>query len=238
MSNKSQKKPPSIFADMSDEEVVLYAQKSKDARAQEYIIKKYQKIAAIKSKEYFLVGAEREDVFQEGMIGLYKAIRDFRDDRLASFKAFAEICVTRQVLTAIKGANRQKHIPLNSYVSFSKPLFTNGSTKTMMDFTCNKEIINPEEVLLTKEEHKEIEKNLSKMLSSFEWDVLHRYLVGKSYVEIAVEMHRQNKAIDNALQRVKHKMEKIMPGKRNPLVLKRILEGAYTLQFQEKHYKK
>lgn len=238
MSNKSQKKSSSIFADMSDEKVVLYAQKTKDERAQEYIIKKYRKIAAIKSKEYFLAGAEREDVFQEGMIGLYKAIRDFRDDRLASFKAFAEICVTRQVLTAIKGANRQKHIPLNSYVSLSKPLYTNGPYKTMMDFTSDREILNPEEVLLTKEEHEEIEKNLSKMLSSFEWDVLHRYLVGKSYVEIAAELHRQNKAIDNALQRVKHKMDKIMPGKRNPMVLKRILEEAFTLQFKTKHYKK
>ena len=230
MPKKSQKKFPVAFADMSDEEIALYAQSQNDSRAQEYLLQKYKKIAVMKSKDFFLAGAERDDIIQEGMIGLYKAIRDFRDDKLASFRAFAEICITRQILTAIKGANRQKHMPLNSYVSLSKPLYGDGSYKTVLDFTMGVDKINPEDILLTKEEHKEIEERLSSVLSDFEWHVLRSYLMGKSYREISSELHRESKAIDNALQRIKHKMTSIIPGKRNPQVLKRLLDEAFSLK--------
>jgi RNA polymerase sporulation-specific sigma factor len=237
VSKKSQKKFPVSFKDMSDEEVALYAQNHKDSKAQEYLLEKYKKIAIMKSKGYFLVGADRDDIIQEGMIGLYKAIRDFRDEKLASFRAFSEICVTRQILSAIKGANRQKHMPLNSYVSLSKPLYTDGSYKTVLDFDMGDNSINPEDILLTKEEHQEIEERLSSVLSDFEWHVLRCYLMGMSYREMSSELHRETKAVDNALQRVKHKMTSIIPGKHNPQVLRRLLDEAFSLQ-QEKQYGK
>ncbi len=237
MTKKFPKKFPASFAGMSDEEIAVYAQTHNDPRAQEYLLQKYKIIAIMKSKDYFLAGADREDLIQEGMIGLYKAIRDFRDEKLASFRAFSEICITRQILTAIKGANRQKHMPLNSYVSLSKPLYYDGSYKTVLDFTADSDKINPEDVLLTKEEHAEIEERLSSVLSDFEWHVLRRYLMGKSYRDIANELHREPKAVDNAIQRVKHKMTGIMPGKRNPQVLKKLLEEAFFLQQGKKYAK-
>lgn len=234
MPKKAKKQIPVSFGEMSDEEVVLHIQQTKDVKAQEYVLQKYKKIAVMKSKEYFLVGADRDDIIQEGMIGLYKAIRDFKDEKLASFRAFAEICVTRQILTAIKGANRQKHIPLNSYISLSKPLYGEGGYKTMLDFTSGDDRINPEDILLTKEDHREIEEKLSSVLSSFEWQVLRSYLMGKSYREIAKELAREPKAVDNAIQRVKHKMLGIIPDKHNPRLLKRLLDEAFSLRSSKK----
>lgn len=235
MLKKSQKKFPVSFEDMSDEEIALYAQKNNDSRAKEFLLQKYKRLVVLKSKGYFLAGADRDDIIQEGMIGLYKAIRDFSDEKLASFRAFSEICITRQILTAIKGANRQKHMPLNSYVSLSKPIYMDSPDKTVLDFSIGDDKINPEEVLLTKEEHKEIEERLSSVLSDFEWRVLRCYLMGKSYREISFELHRESKAVDNALQRIKHKMNSIIPGKRNPRVLKMLLDEAFSLQEGKKH---
>ena len=142
------------------------------------------------------------------MIGLYKAIRDFKNEKETSFKAFAELCITRQIITAIKTATRQKHIPLNTYVSLNKPIYENESERTLLDVIVGLKITNPEEVVISKEEVANIELKMSKVLSGLELEVLNSYLNGKSYQEIAVDLDREAKSIDNALQRVKRKLEK------------------------------
>ena len=181
---------------MLDEEIV---QKAKEGNciAAEYLITKYKNFVRAKARSYFLIGADREDIIQEGMIGLYKAIRDFRQDKLSSFRAFAELCITRQIITAIKTATRQKHIPLNSYISLNKPLY--GSRMT-----------DPEELMISREEFINIESKIVEILSDLEWEVLMSYLQGKSYQEIACDLDRHVKSIDNALQRVKRKLERYL----------------------------
>jgi len=190
-----------------DEEVVSEA-KSGDVRAQEYLITKYQNFVKAKAKSYFLIGADKEDIYQEGMIGLYKAIRDYRPDKLASFKAFAELCVTRQIITAIKTATRQKHIPLNTYVSLNKPIYGEESDRTLLDVLSEAKVTDPEEIMIIKEELSHIENEIGQVLSDLEMEVLGSYLDGKSYQEIACDLNRHAKSIDNALQRVKRKLEK------------------------------
>ncbi|WP_316339141.1 RNA polymerase sporulation sigma factor SigH [Clostridium sp.] len=199
----------SEFVNKTDEEVVDKA-KTGDARAQEYLISKYENFVKAKSKSYFLIGADREDIYQEGMIGLYKAIRDFKPDRLASFKAFAELCITRQIITAIKTATRQKHIPLNTYISLNKPIYEEESDRTLIDVLSELKITDPEELIIGKEQLKHIEGEMAKVLSDLEMEVLQSYLDGKSYQEIACDLDRQAKSIDNALQRVKRKLEKCL----------------------------
>ena len=144
------------------------------------------------------------------MIGLYKAIRDYRSDRQASFRAFAELCVTRQIITAIKTATRQKHIPLNSYVSLNKPIFDDEADRTLMDVLSEEVMSNPEEMLITREDISLIEGRIGDMLSPLEKQVLLRYLDGKSYQDISEEIGRHVKSIDNALQRVKRKLQKLL----------------------------
>ncbi|CDG02982.1 Putative RNA polymerase sigma-H factor [Clostridium chauvoei JF4335] len=144
------------------------------------------------------------------MIGLYKAIRDFKTDKLTSFKAFAELCVTRQIITAIKTATRQKHIPLNTYVSLNKPIYEEESDRTLLDILSGFRISDPEELIIGEEQMKSIEGEMQKVLSSLELEVLQSYLDGKSYQEIACDLDRQSKSIDNALQRVKRKLEKCL----------------------------
>ena len=199
----------SEFVNKTDEEVVDKA-KTGDARAQEYLIAKYENFVKAKSKSYFLIGADKEDIYQEGMIGLYKAIRDFKADRLASFKAFAELCITRQIITAIKTATRQKHIPLNTYISLNKPIYEEESDRTLIDVLSELKITDPEELIIGKEQLKHIEGEMAKVLSDLEMEVLQSYLDGKSYQEIACDLDRQAKSIDNALQRVKRKLEKCL----------------------------
>ena len=144
------------------------------------------------------------------MIGLYKAIRDFKPSKLTSFKAFAELCVTRQIITAIKTATRQKHIPLNTYISLNKPIYEEDSDRTLLDVLTSLRISDPEELLISKEEMGHIEKEIARLLSDLELEVLMSYLDGKSYQEIACDLDRQAKSIDNALQRVKRKLEKCL----------------------------
>lgn len=192
---------------MLDEEMVIEAKKG-NVVAQEYLISKYENFVKAKSKSYFLIGADKEDIYQEGMIGLYKAIRDFKPDKLASFKAFAELCVTRQIITAIKTATRQKHIPLNTYVSLNKPIYDEESDRTLIDVLSSLKVTNPEELVISREEVNAMEKEMSEVLSELELEVLSSYLDGKSYQEIACDLDRQAKSIDNALQRVKRKLEK------------------------------
>jgi len=196
----------------SEEEIVEMARLG-DLTAQEYLIRKYKNFVRAKARSYFLIGADREDIIQEGMIGLFKAIRDYKPDKTSSFKTFAELCITRQIITAIKTATRQKHIPLNSYVSLNKPVYDEESERTLMDVLIGKKGTNPEDLFISKEEVNSIETQIGKVLSKFEWKVLSLYLEGKSYQEIAVELERHVKSIDNALQRIKRKLEKSL--KRN-----------------------
>ncbi len=198
---------PNSFSTMHDEEVILDA-RSGDIIALEYLINKYRSFVRAKARTYFLIGADREDIIQEGMIGLFKAIRDFREDKLSSFRAFAELCITRQIITAIKTATRQKHIPLNSYVSLNRPVFDEESDRTLMDLISEESVSDPEEMIINREEFNGIEEKMGEILSGLEWEVLSLYLQGRSYQEIAEELDRHVKSIDNALQRVKRKLEK------------------------------
>lgn len=197
---------------MVDEEIVAFARDGSSV-ALEYLINKYKNFVRAKARSYFLIGADREDIIQEGMIGLYKAIRDFRSDKLSSFRAFAELCITRQIITAIKTATRQKHIPLNSYVSLNKPIYDEDSDRTLLDVISGSKITDPEELIISREEFGDIEEKMGEILSDLEWKVLMAYLDGKSYQEIAVDLKRHVKSIDNALQRVKRKLERYLDGR-------------------------
>ncbi len=202
----------SAFEILQDEEVVDVA-RAGSILAQEYLINKYRSFVRAKARSYFLIGADREDIIQEGMIGLYKAIRDFRSDKLASFKAFAELCITRQIITAIKTATRQKHIPLNSYVSLNRPIYDEDSDRTLLDIMPGTQVLDPEELVINTEEVGSMEDKITEILSDLEWQVLNSYLDGKSYLEIADDLQRHVKSIDNALQRVKRKLERYLDAK-------------------------
>jgi RNA polymerase sporulation-specific sigma factor len=197
------------YCDMPDEEIVELAQQGEQFPV-EFLVDKYKNFVRAKARSYFLIGADKEDIIQEGMIGLFKAIRDYRADKLTSFRAFAELCITRQIITAIKTATRQKHIPLNSYVSLNKPIYDEESDRTLMDILSTTKITNPEEIIISREEFVFIEQKMGEILSSLEWKVLMAYLEGKSYQEIAIDLKRHVKSIDNALQRVKRKLEKYL----------------------------
>ena len=194
---------------LTDEEIVSLA-KNGDTMALEYLISKYKNFVRSKARTYFLIGADREDIIQEGMIGLYKAIRDYRYDRQTSFHSFAEICVTRQIITAIKTATRQKHMPLNSYVSLNKPVYEEESERTLSDVITQGKAGNPEDLFIDQEDFLDIESTMQRILSPLEQDVVNLYLEGKSYVEIAQQLDRHVKSVDNALQRVKRKLEQYL----------------------------
>ena len=167
------------------------------------------------------------------MIGLYKAIRDFRLDKQASFHAFAELCVNRQIITAIKTATRQKHIPLNSYVSLNKPIYDEDSDRTLLDVLSGIQVADPEELIISQEEFVDIEAKVLEILSDLEWKVLMYYLDGKSYQEIAKDLHRHIKSIDNALQRVKRKLEKYMESTDNEVDITTIYKGLASMKRKE-----
>lgn len=197
------------YKHLEDEQLVALVHEG-DGEALDFLIHKYQNFVRAKARSYFLVGADREDIVQEGMIGLYKAVRDFKGDKLSSFKAFAELCITRQMITAIKTATRQKHIPLNSYVSLDKPIYDDESDRTLMDVLSGTQVTDPEELIVNREEVDDIELKMAELLSDLERKVLALYLDGRSYQEISEELNRHVKSIDNALQRVKRKLEKYL----------------------------
>ncbi len=192
---------------MADEQLIV-ASRNGDRVAEDLLYEKYKQFIRVRARSYFLVGADREDIIQEGMIGLYKAIRDYSPDKNASFRSFAELCVTRQIITAIKAATRQKHIPLNSYVSLNRPVYTEEPERTLIDVLGAAQMSDPEETLISRETYESMEEQLVSALSPLERSVLTLYLEGRSYVEIAELLGRSTKAIDNALQRVKRKLEK------------------------------
>jgi RNA polymerase sporulation-specific sigma factor len=199
--------PLTVIDDQTDEELISLHREG-DARAMDGLLARYRNFARSKARSYFLVGADKEDIVQEAMIGLYKAVRDFNPGKETSFRAFADVCVTRQIITAIKMATRQKHIPLNTYVSLSKPLATDEEPdRALMDVLQTHEVTDPAELLISSEELRSMKLAFAEILSDFEIEVLHLYVEGKPYQEIAVLLGRQLKAVDNALQRIKRKVE-------------------------------
>lgn len=194
------------FAQLSDEAVVNMAQKG-DKWAEEEIFKRYHPLIRSKAHRYFLIGADREDLYQEGMIGLYKAMRDYRAERESAFRSFAELCIKRQMISAIKSATRKKHGPLNSYISLNKPMFEEEGEHSLMDMLQADPIYDPEYASILQEGNQNVKQQIETILSTFERQVLEQYLAGKSYHEIATDLNRNDKAIDNALQRIKRKIE-------------------------------
>jgi len=197
---------------IKDEELVVIAQTG-DKLAEEILMDKFKPLVKSRSRAYFLIGADSEDIIQEGMIGLYKAVRDYDNERNASFRGFAELCVNRQMITAIKAATRQKHQPLNSYVSLNKPVFDDDSEQTYMDFLQEGDLVNPETLLIGRENKSSLVMRMMDTLSGFETKVLKLYLQGLSYYEIAEKLKRTEKSIDNALQRIKKKLERFLQEK-------------------------
>jgi RNA polymerase sporulation-specific sigma factor len=187
--------------------LVLAAQQG-DQRASGELVRKYRSLVRCKARSYFLVGADREDVIQEGLIGLFKAIRDYDPTRQASFRSFAELCVTRQMITAVKTATRHKHTPLNGYVSLNRSTSVDEDGERLLsDILAAKEICDPAEIVISAWESEFIREGIVGSLSSFESRVLKLYMDGRSYQEIADHLGRHAKSVDNALQRVKRKTE-------------------------------
>lgn len=199
-----------VDLDTLDDDQLIELVHAGQSIALDYLILKYRNFVRAKARTYFLIGADREDIVQEGMIGLYKAIRDYRGDKLSSFKAFAELCVTRQIITAIKTATRQKHIPLNSYISLDKPIYDEESDRTLLDVIAGSTAGDPQEMLVNQEKYGDMEHKMDELLSGLERQVLTLYLDGRSYQEISLELNRHVKSIDNALQRVKRKLERYL----------------------------
>ncbi len=191
----------------ADDELVMLARTGDDNALCE-LLNKYRAFARVKARSYFLVGADREDIVQEGMIGLYKAIRDFNPDMQTSFRAFAELCVTRQIITAIKTATRQKHGPLNNYVSFERPVGGDDEgDRVLGDVIPTVAISDPADLVISAERIRALQMHFDEVLSDLETEVLRLYVEGKSYQEIAERLQRHVKSIDNALQRIKKKLE-------------------------------
>jgi RNA polymerase sporulation-specific sigma factor len=198
-----------VFTGLSDEEIIVIIQQG-NTDALDFLITKYRPFVRMKGRSYFLIGGDQEDIIQEGMIGLYKAIRDFRPDRLSSFKAFAELCITRQIITAIKTATRQKHIPLNTSVSLDRPVYSEDSERTLLDVIAGPILDDPEDLMIHREDYDHMEEEINKVLSDLEKQVLTLYLEGQTYQEISDELNRHVKSVDNALQRIKRKLENYM----------------------------
>lgn len=192
------------FARFSDEEVVRHAQTG-DTDAMDFLLCKYQKLVYIWTRPYFLQGAEDDDLLQEGMIGLFKAIRDFSPGA-SSFWSFAKLCITRNIISAIKGTTRQKHIPLNSYTSLHKPIYDNEGDRTLMEVITSNKMDDPESLVIDREKIAYTQKHIKETLSEFEYKVFRLYINGLSYKEMAEALNTHTKSIDNALCRIKHKL--------------------------------
>jgi len=191
---------------LADEEL-LTLHRAGDARAEEALYARYKQIVRSKARMYFLIGADREDIIQEGMIGLYKAVVDYQFDRHSSFRGFAELCITRQIITAIKAATRKKHIPLNTYISFNRSVYEGETERPLIDVLTSTRISDPEEVLIGRENYAAVADSIEHSLSKLERDALRLYLYGYSYQQIADHLQITTKSVDNAIQRVKKKLE-------------------------------
>ena len=198
------------YNNMSDDELLELINK-KDTDALDFLICKYKDLVNSKVNKYFIIGAEKEDIVQEGLIGLYKAIKDYKPDKQNSFKSFANLCIERQLITAIKSSNRQKHMPLNSYLSLNMTAFENedGNNDTqIVDVLENTVIEDPLDTITKKEYFSSVENVIDSSLSDFEKKVLNRYVQGESYVKIAERLDAPVKSVDNAIQRIRKKTAK------------------------------
>lgn len=195
------------FSSMTDEDIAMLAAEG-STEATDFLLCKYMDFVRAKARGYFLIGADSEDIIQEGMIGLFKAVRDFKNDASPSFRSFAHLCIKRQIITAIKTATRKKHIPLNSYISLSSKVYDEEHETTLVETLIDKVELSPEDIVINKENYKNTENKIVSILSEYESAVLLLYLEGKTYTDIAAELDKTEKSIDNALQRIKRKIEK------------------------------
>lgn len=204
------------YGNLKDEEIISQI-KSGDKDALSYLLEKYKNLVNIKVSKYFMIGAEKEDILQEGMIGLFKAIQSFNEEKQNSFKSFANICIERQLITAIKSSNRQKHMPLNTYLSLNTAAYDNNEDDSveLIDTFNSKTAEDPLETIMKKEYYSEVEEAINKNLSKFEKQVLDRYLKGESYVTIAKRLDSPVKSVDNAIQRIRKKASKNINGASN-----------------------
>lgn len=190
---------------LTDEELIERIQNN-DKSALDFLLGKYKELVYMKSSKYFIIGAERDDIFQEGMIGLYKAIQSFKEDKQNSFKTFANMCIERQLITAIKTSNRQKHMPLNSYLSLNTSSYEEeDGEKTLLNVLNNKMAEDPLDTLTKKEYYSNVENAIDKSLSDFEKQVLKKFIKGDSYIKIAQDLESPVKSVDNAIQRIRKK---------------------------------
>ena len=204
MANKEYYSFKSEYEDVPDEELVKLVH-SGDKNALDFLLSKYNDIVSMKANKFFIIGAEKEDMVQEGMIGLYKAIKSFDVEKQNSFKTFANLCIERQLITAIKTSNRQKHIPLNSSFSLNTSAYDENDETSIMEILDTKLVEDPLETITKKEYFEAVESRIDKNLSSFEKKVLDFYVQGESYVDIANKLDAQVKAVDNAIQRIRKK---------------------------------
>ena len=205
------------YNNMSDDELLELINK-KDTDALDFLICKYKDLVNSKVNKYFIIGAEKEDIVQEGLVGLYKAIKDYKPDKQNSFKSFANLCIERQLITAIKSSNRQKHMPLNSYLSLNMTAFENedGNNDTqIVDVLENTVIEDPLDTITKKEYFLSVENVIDSSLSDFEKKVLNRYVQGESYVKIAERLDAPVKSVDNAIQRIRKKTAKNIQAESN-----------------------
>jgi len=202
----------------TDEELVELVRTDGDERAIETLLARYRHYARAKARSYFLSGADKDDIIQEGMIGLYKAIRDFRREKNIAFRAFAELCITRQIITAIKTATRQKHQPLNSYVSLNRSITgSDDDDRSFVDVLISAHAPDPADVVIDSEDMSVIRSSMGRVLSEFESQVMQLYIEGKSYQQIAEALGKHAKSIDNALQRIKRKLATHIGGPPTPV---------------------
>lgn len=211
MDNNSMNISLGNYDNVKDEDLIQKI-KSGDNDALNFLINKYKEIVNMKVSRYFIIGAEREDITQEGLIGLYKAIKSYDGEKQNSFKSFANLCIERQLITAIKSSNRQKHMPLNSYLSLNMSAYDNEDDDTSMYEVFDANVVeDPLDTITKKEYYKNVEDVIEKSLSSFEKQVLHELVNGNSYVNIAEKLNSPVKSVDNAIQRIRKKTIKNMP---------------------------
>lgn len=197
------------YDNMKDEDLINVI-KSGDKNALDYLIEKYKDLVNMKVGKYFMVGSEREDIVQEGLIGLYKAVKSYSPDKQNSFKTFANMCIERQLITAIKSSNRQKHMPLNTYLSLNTKAYEDDEESNILDVFDSHQVEDPLETITKQEYYKTVEKAIDESLSDFEKQVLKRYMNGESYNQIAERLDTPVKSVDNAIQRIRKKATKNM----------------------------
>lgn len=195
------------YINIEDEKLIEMI-KAGDQKALNFLLDKYNNMVNMKVNKYFIIGAEREDIVQEGLIGLYKAIKNFNGEKQNSFKTFANLCIERQLITAIKSSNRQKHMPLNSYLSLNNSAYEENEDTELLEVFDTDIIEDPLDTIMKKEYYKSVENEIDKNLSEFEKQVLNRYTNGESYIEIATRLNMPVKSIDNAIQRIRKKATK------------------------------